>query len=613
MKKKFLFLTIIFSIIFQFHSELLSSQKILDHKIFLEELKNSNENSYKTCLKKYIEYLDKFPNDISVRIEECEFIQNAQYDENEEYNPNQKDFDSCSTVLIKMFPKHPEVLIFQTTFKWGDDLKEVFKNAEKTIDQNPEVWSKTNLGILYLKIADQYYDDSDYKSAYAYIQKAIVNDDKYKSSLIFARILVELGRNKEALDALTTGQDTTLETWQLRQKADLLLKLKAFTQAFEVYNQIDKIDSTYNNNYELACTLEGVGQYDFARKYLIADTSKKWDKETSLRNLLIHDLKYQNGAKTIDTYNEFRDFGFQMDPLGIYRLKLFISHPLEPWKLRDILGLLSLIIILIILIVAPSIWILPVYFIGQNWNLINKKKSYESLWGLKMFWFVSSGFLIAAFFSIIVDPVHLYSLFNSSLSSVELTKEKEGLMSLIFILVFAIFGLSSLYKVNPKILLTKNWSIWKSILLGIGIVLAFKIITGIYIRIGITSFGISKADLTCIPNFLLSTRQNIDAIVFTYGKALGFLLCCLLVPLYEEIVFRGVILDSSHRYINFNTANILQAFLFSTAHLSLFLFPVFFLFGIVTGIMRKKSGGLLSGIVFHVVNNSLAIILILVR
>jgi membrane protease YdiL (CAAX protease family) len=255
---------------------------------------------------------------------------------------------------------------------------------------------------------------------------------------------------------------------------------------------------------------------------------------------------------------------------------------------------------------------LPVYFIGQNWNLTAKNKSFESHWGLKMFWFVSSGFLIASFCSIIADPERLYSLFNSSYSSVELTKEKEGVMSLIFMLVFALFSLASLYKVNPKILLSKNWSISKSILLGIGILLAFKIITGIYIRIGMAGFGISKADLTCIPDFLLSSRQNIDAIVSTYGKGAGFIIFCLLVPFYEEIVFRGVILDSCHRYINFNTANILQALLFSTAHMSLFLFPVFFLFGISTGVMRKKSGGLLSGIVFHVVNNSLAIILIMV-
>jgi membrane protease YdiL (CAAX protease family)/tetratricopeptide (TPR) repeat protein len=602
-----------FLIISLIPSELLSGQKILDHKIFLEELKNGSDNIYKDCLKKYAMHLNKFPNDISVRIEECKFIQYVQYDEDEDFNPNQNDFDSCSSLLIKMFPNNPDVIIFQTTFTWGDDLKEILKNAERTVEENPVVWSKMNLGVLYLKIANQYYEDSDYQSAYTYIQKAIANENKYKSSLEFARILVELKKNQEALDALTSGQDSTVETWQLRQKADLLLKLKAFTNAFEVYNQIDKIDSTFNNNYELACTLEGVGQYDFARKYLIADTSKNWDKQASIRNLLIHDLKYQNGAKSIDSYNKYRDFGYQMDPLAFYRIKLFISHPLEGWKFRDILGILTLIVLLAMLIVAPSIWILPVYFIGHNWNLINQKKSFETFWGLKMFWFVSSGFLIASFLSIVVDPEQIYSLVNSSFSSVELTREKEGIMSLIFIIVFSLFGLATLYKVNPKILLSKNWSIGKSILLGIGIVLAFKIISGIYIRIGITSFGISKTDLTFIPNLLLSSKQNIEAIISTYGKGVGFFLFCILVPVYEEIVFRGVVLDSCHRYINFNTANILQSFLFSTAHLNLFLFPVFFLFGFVTGLMRRNSGGLLSGIVFHVVNNSLAIILIMVR
>ena len=60
-----------------------------------------------------------------MHIEKCKFIQLAQYDDNEDYNPNQEAFDSCSTNLVQMFPEHPEVIIFQTTYLWGDKLKSV--------------------------------------------------------------------------------------------------------------------------------------------------------------------------------------------------------------------------------------------------------------------------------------------------------------------------------------------------------------------------------------------------------------------------------------------------------------------------------------------------------
>jgi uncharacterized protein len=613
MKNKLLIQLFIFLIFTLIASEYLNGQTILDHKIFIEELKHSSDNFYNECIKKYDAYLKKFPNDVYVHIEKCKFIQNAQYDENDEYNPNQEQFDSCLTVLTNLFPNHPDVLIFQTECLWGDDLKEAFEKAENSIREYPKDWTETNRAKLYFKMANHYYYDSEYQSAYTFIQKAILADEQYKSNLINARILIKLDKQNEALDALTAEKDTTKDTWQLNQKADLLLELKAYSKALDIYNKISETDSTYNRNYELASTLEGIGEYNLARNYLIADTSKRWDKEAARRNLFLHDLKYEEGGKCIESYNKYRDLGYAKDPFSLYRLKLFFLHPCQAWKFRDFLSLLVLIAVFFILIIIPSIWILPVYFIGHHWKMITREKLYESKWGLKMFWFVSVGYLIASFLSVVAEPEYLHSLINSSFRNAELSTEQTGLMSLMFIIIFAVFAFASLYKTNLKILLSNNWSIGKSILLGTGLLFAYKVVIGIYIRIGVANFGIKVDDLTYIPNFLLAARQDLRAIIATYGKGLGFILLCLLAPLYEEIVFRGVILDSCQRYINFNVANIFQAILFATIHMNLFLFPVFLLFGIIAGIMRKKSDGLLPGIVFHIVNNTLAISVLLIK
>jgi hypothetical protein len=75
----------------------------------------------------------------------------------------------------------------------------------------------------------------------------------------------------------------------------------------------------------LANSLEGIGEFDAARSYLIADTNKTWGKNAALLNLLKHDIKYQSGERCITTYNEYRNLGFKMDPIGLYRLKIFFS------------------------------------------------------------------------------------------------------------------------------------------------------------------------------------------------------------------------------------------------------------------------------------------------
>jgi membrane protease YdiL (CAAX protease family) len=261
----------------------------------------------------------------------------------------------------------------------------------------------------------------------------------------------------------------------------------------------------------------------------------------------------------------------------------------------------------------PSIWILPVYFIGHKWNFLSRAKPFESDWGLKSFWFISFGLLLASFMTFFVEPELLNSIFSSSNYGAELNQEKSGLSSVIFILIFAFFGFATLYKTNLKVLLSSAWSIKKSVLMSLGIMLVYRIITGIYVRIGVNLFDVSIDELANIPQLFLTSRQDIESLIAFSGKGITFLLICLLVPLYEEIVFRGVILGSCQRYTNFNIANFIQATLFATVHMNLFLFPVFLLFGIVTGILRKKSDGLLGGIVFHIFNNILAISLFLFK
>lgn len=602
-------LLIIFSLVFA----LGVFAQTLDSKILIKDMENSSNNLFKEYLKIYDDYLKQYPTDIKIQIEKCKFLQSAQYNEEEEYNPNQEAADSCCAALIKAYPDQPEVLIFQTTYKWGDELKKVFTAAQSSIEKNPKAWSDKNLGILYKSMSDQSFADEEFKQAYLYMQDAISKDAEYKSTIENAHILLKMKKDKEALKVLLSMKDTTEQTWELTQKADMLLELKAYQKALELYNKISKIDSSYNNNENIANILEKVGQIDLARECLVSDTAVNWQKNISIRNLLIHDLKYENGAKCIDSYNKYRDLGISNDPLGIYRLKIFFSHPLQPWTFRDVLAILLFIIVILLLVLIPSIWILPVYFIGHKWNFLSRAKPFESDWGLKSFWFISFGLLFASFITFFVEPELLNSIFSSSNYGAELNPEKAGLSSLIFILIFAFFGFATLYKTNLKVLLSSEWSIKKSILMSLGIMLVYRIISGIYVRVGVNLFDVSIDDLASIPQLFLTSQQDIEALIAFSGKGITFLLICLLAPLYEEIIFRGVILGSCQRYTNFHIANFIQATLFATIHMNLFLFPIFLLFGIITGIIRKKSGGLLGGIVFHVFNNILAISLLLFK
>ncbi len=580
----------------------------LDSEILIENLKNSSNNLFKEYVKVYDEYLTQHPNDITIQIEKCKFLQNAQYNSQEDINPNQSAADSCCAALIKAYPNHPDVLIFQITYSWGDKLNEIFAAAQSSIEVNPKAWSDKNLGILYKSMSDQSFADEKFDSAYLYIQKAIRKDEAYIHTLDNVRILIQMKKEKEALNVLNSIKDTTKNVWELSQKAKLFMELKSYQRALDLYNTISKIDSSYNNHESIANLLEKVGQIQLARKFLVSDTARNWRKATSARNLLIHDLKYENGDKCIESYNKYRDLGISNDPLGIYRLKIFFLSPLQPWRIRDFLAILFFFMVLLSFVLIPSIWILPVYFIGHKWNFLSRAKPFESVWGLKSFWFISIGYLFASFVTFFVEPESLNSIFSSSHYEFELDQSTSGLSVFVYILTFAIFGFATLYKTNLNILLSSELTIKKSIAMSLGLMLVLRIITKIYFHVSVDVFDISIDNFASVPQLFFTTRQDIQDLIAFSGIEIAFLLISVLVPLYEEIIFRGVILESCQRYINFPIANLIQATFFATIHMNLYLFPIFLLFGIITGILRKKTGGLLGGIVFHIFNNVLAII-----
>lgn len=104
-------------------------------------------------------------------------------------------------------------------------------------------------------------------------------------------------------------------------------------------------------------------------------------------------------------------------------------------------------------------------------------------------------------------------------------------------------------------------------------------------------------------NVILSAQEEIMAVMSHNGFLVTAILVAVVVPVYEEIIFRGVILGAVEKHVGFVGANIIQAILFALVHDNLQLFPFFFVFAIITGYWVRKSGGLLTGIFFHGVHN----------
>lgn len=103
-----------------------------------------------------------------------------------------------------------------------------------------------------------------------------------------------------------------------------------------------------------------------------------------------------------------------------------------------------------------------------------------------------------------------------------------------------------------------------------------------------------------------TVARLVDGGKSVYGPWLTLLLMALLVPIFEEIVFRGLLLGGMARHISFGWANVLQASLFAVVHYDVPRFFFYFFMGLVTGLLVRKTRSLTPAIALHAINNALA-------
>jgi len=78
---------------------------------------------------------------------------------------------------------------------------------------------------------------------------------------------------------------------------------------------------------------------------------------------------------------------------------------------------------------------------------------------------------------------------------------------------------------------------------------------------------------------------------------------CLLVPIFEEVFFRGLLLSWLNRHMRFVPALLVHSALFAAMHAYPIVFPYALLTGIATGYVRRATGSTFNTVLMHMMNN----------
>jgi len=120
--------------------------------------------------------------------------------------------------------------------------------------------------------------------------------------------------------------------------------------------------------------------------------------------------------------------------------------------------------------------------------------------------------------------------------------------------------------------------------------------------------GRARAEAMAEQEHLRDVLTSILQGPLTTGQiAVIFLLVCALVPVGEELFFRGFVYGALRRW-GLPLANFLSAFFFAAVHQQVVHFLPIFLLGIILAWLYERTGSLLPSMLVHALNNAVAIL-----
>lgn len=569
--------------------------------LFLDRMRNSREILFAEIVRHYDSLLAARPNPV-VHIEKCKFLADAMYDVNEEYNPKEGEWDSCYQEALRRYPDDARVMAYRLRNSYGDSamlwgliaLDRVATNRLANADD-------TTVAEIHQALARAYDNQDSARKALKEYQTALRLNDTLNLGLEIARQMFELGQKDPALTALLRGEPR-LEKWEAAQAGELLLRMGYAREAARFYGKHIADTTLYTDYAGLAKALEQAGEIDSARFYNAKALDRNYGKERTLRRQFEFDLRYSSGSAAATSYRAFRAQGIKADPFGFYRLKLFALHPLQPVAWQDLLGLALLLAALLAQAAAPYLWVLPFHYLMSRW-VAKRLPPGEARFNLRHFWWCSAAFLIAGFLAMgFFHTAELGRYFGLPGGVEEATDGENALFLCAFSALMFVFTAGLLRATRSR------WVFRFGSPPGRTLLYLAACVASIYL-VRLINIAILPEDALALKRELFdgSILTLIKSALATLGLIPTLLIVAVMVPIYEEVLFRGVFQESTGKYLPFWIVNPLQAAVFAGLHENLRQFPTLFAMGLCFGWLARKTGSLAVPMLAHGVNNAIAV------
>ena len=573
------------------------------HEAYSRHVKSAELRALQDALEAYDAHLRKHPADAMAAVERCKLIaaEMASHDD-EESGPSDDGetptHGGCLEGLAHDFPESVLAVRYRLDYKWSNDAIAFGKEALA----NPRIaWTNGDLAAVYVKLSRSYSASHQLALASHYARLAMDLEPSLDMTREVASQLIAEGRRTEAVVVLSSRTDGP--AFELAHKARMLADAGAFARGAWMLDLAAGKGKTAVDAMLRARILERTGKLQLARK-TYAEQGAAWNRLEVLTRIFEIDLAGSDPASAARSYHDLRELGWKTDPLGRRRLALAWKFPGAGWRPRDLSGVLALLGCLAGLALLPGLLLVPLH----SWWLRRRLRAGTGeepppTWGFRHAWLATAAMLVCQFLAVYVFAYDdLTSWFAAGGQHGSPPRALAAFALFYALLLTASFAaLVVRRRERLRLLGPGTWSLPKSAGQAVlGLLVAFAVAVASHLLFKLPGKIPLAPGATAIESMVKAT-------VDVYGPGLALLVFALLIPIAEELIFRSILLDVFGRQMRFWLANAVQALLFATLHGDPSRLPFYFVFGLMTGRMRRASGGLLPGILMHAANNAIVV------
>jgi membrane protease YdiL (CAAX protease family) len=566
------------------------------HERFAKRVNAAQEADYRAVLAAYDARGKAHPADVLSRIERCRFVEIFANLEEPTIESASDDFDACLKDLREgPHATNVDVILYGVESSWSD---EDTKAAQDLIPKS-RAWTKAQRATLFELLAQRHHFTDETRGA-GYAIQAVDLDPGSRVLLQAVHRWVQLGAKAKARRAILEAPANTWERVSRTEAAQVLIDMDDAVSASRLLREAPAADRPAGSDLALARALTVSGELEAARQcYRDAFARSPYVTRGTREEYFVFERDHGTGQDAASAYEALRKEGLAADPVARHRLSLFLARPLLAWQWRDVPGILALIGTVLAFGLVPLLVIVPVHYRGLAIRASGRVvEPGAAPWSLSEAWFATAAYTLAGFAALyVLAPTQLEAMLPWANRFVVAPPTDRVLARVL--LWSAIGGLVLLAPLlrgrSAKSLLCGTWSTRQSLFAGLGAALLLKG-AAVILMPGPKGLGVLGSD----------TTRAIQGAAEAYGLGFMLLLVAVVIPVVEELVFRGAMLGAFRAHVPFSFATIAQATAFTLVHEEWQSMPFLFVFALVAAWLAKASQGLLAPMVMHGTNNLLA-------